>query len=94
MEKRYFNSEVRLGEGEESRHITAYGIVFNSESRVMDSWSGKRFVEIIRPEAVDGLLENEDIRAYYNHNRDMILARNKISMSLIKDEVGVRYEFD
>lgn len=96
MERRYYKNteiEVRDSGAGDTRTISGYGIVFNSESRTLRTSDGQKFVEIIKPESVDGLLDSDEIRAYFNHDKNIVLARNKRTMTLTKDEIGVRYEF-
>jgi HK97 family phage prohead protease len=96
MERRYYKNteiEVRDSGVNDTRTISGYGIVFNSESRVLRTADGQKFVEVIKPESVDGLLDSDEIRAYFNHDKNIVLARNKRTMTLTKDDFGVRYEF-
>ena len=84
------DSEVRLVGN--SRNIEGYGIVFNRESRDLGG-----FTEVILPESVKGVIENSDILALLNHNKNRgVLARSikgKGSMSLTVDKKGVKYSF-
>lgn len=76
----------------ESRHVSGYGAVFNSES------SDLGFIEIIQPGAIDeDTIKRSDIFATVNHDRDKILARSKNgqgSLLLTIDNVGLKYDFD
>jgi HK97 family phage prohead protease len=75
------------------RTIEGYAIVFNKESRDLGG-----FREVIRPEAVEGVIGESDILALLNHNLDRgILARSTNGSGTLKltiDSKGVRYMFD
>ena len=81
----------------ESRLISGYAIVFNSDSRVLCDWNGE-FIEQIEPGAVtDELLREADVKCLFNHNRECLLARSyrgEGTLKLEKDETGLRYEFE
>ena len=54
-----------------------------------------RIVERIYPGAFTKALENDDVRALFNHNSDMPLGRNKAgTLRLSVDDYGLRYEID
>jgi len=88
------DAELRVAAVENSRTIEGYGIVFNKQSVLL----GGMFSEIIRPEAVDGVIERSDILALINHDVSKgVLARStngKGTMSLTIDKKGVKYNFD
>ena len=94
MERRDNQVQIRANDDVESREVFGYGIVFNKESRVMMTRTGQKFVEIIRPEAVRGLLDSPDIKAYFNHDTDKVLAKNTVTMRLSEDSTGVSYRFE
>jgi len=75
-----------------SRKIEGYGIVFNSESKDLGG-----FVEIITPEAINGVIERSDVLALLNHNQERgLLARStngKGTLNLDADKKGLRYAF-
>ena len=77
---------------DENRHITGYGILFESESVDMG------FIEIIRRGAItQNELDNSDIFFYYNHDDSEVLARStngEGTLKLTVDDIGVKYEFD
>lgn len=83
--------------GADSRRIEGYAIVFNSDSRVLTTWEGS-FVETIEPDAVsDELLREADVKCLFNHNSEALLARSlrgEGTLTLEKDEHGLRYSFD
>lgn len=84
------DAEVRA-EGE-SRTISGYGVVFNSESRDLNG-----FTEIILPEAIKDVLPQSDVLALLNHQMEKgVLARcayGNGSMTLQVDNRGVKYSF-
>lgn len=84
-------------EGQSSRMIEGYAIVFGVESRlIVDYWDAYR--EIIEPGAVtEDDLKNFDIKMTMYHNREKILARSNKGEGTLKlsvDEVGVKYSFE
>lgn len=101
------NLEIRSFGGDaapkiEGRTIEGYAIVFNQRSEVMLDWSAeeglRRFVEVVSPTAIsDNLLQQSDIKALVEHNRQRLLARynkGKGTLELAIDEHGLRYKFD
>ena len=77
----------------DSRTVEGYGIVFNKESKDLGG-----FIEVILPQAMQGVIASSDIYATLNHNTERgILARSKRgkgSLTLEVDDVGVKYKFD
>lgn len=91
------NIETRAGHSfsvdDDSRKIEGYAIVFNSLSHDLGG-----FKEIIKPEAIEGVLERSCILALLNHDESRgILARYKNgggSLELTVDEKGLKYRFE
>ena len=91
------NIETRAGHSfsvdDASRKIEGYAIVFNSLSHDLGG-----FKEIIKPEAIEGVLERCCILALLNHDESRgILARYKNgegSLELTVDEKGLKYRFE
>lgn len=90
------NIETRAGQSfsvEDSRKIEGYAIVFNSLSHDLGG-----FKEIIKPEAIEGVLERSCILALLNHDESRgILARYKNgegSLELTVDAKGLKYRFE
>ena len=92
------NNEIRsfdidIEHDSESRTLRGYAVVFNSETRLKDN-----IHEIIQPTALDGVIQNSDIFALYEHNKDRgILARSKFgtgTLALQVDEKGLFFEFE
>ena len=97
MKKMKNNIETRAGHSfsvdDDSRKIEGYAIVFNSLSHDLGG-----FREIIKPEAIEGVLERSCILALLNHDESRgILARYKNgegSLELTIDEKGLKYRFE
>lgn len=78
---------------EENRTIGGYGIVFNSDSAVLYE-RGKKFREVIRPEAVQGVKTGRML-SMHNHKSDRLLGNTDAgTMRVITDEIGSFYETD
>lgn len=81
----------------EGRTISGYAIVWGVPSRVMWDWEGD-FVEYIERGAVDdALIAQSDVKALYNHDRNMLLARSAYGEGTLRlsiDEHGLRFEFE
>lgn len=85
------------GEGQASRTIEGYAIVFGRESVLLnDYWDEYR--EIIEPGAVtQELLDRSDIKMTLWHNREKLLARRNEGKGTLEvgiDDKGVWYRFD
>lgn len=88
MEKRLFNIETRMEEGE-TMNVVGHASVYNTMSEDLGG-----FREIIAPGAFDDVLDN-DVRALINHDGNLILARTTSgTLKLSTDEKGLKYEFD
>jgi len=92
LERRYITGEVKLEarENADSRKISGYAAVFNKASLPLD---GGWFREKINQRAFDKVLGG-DTACLFNHDTNLILARNKGTLKLSVDEIGLRYEFD
>lgn len=86
------NVELRALESPESRTITGYAVVFDTESQDLG------FIETIKRGAItQELVDSCDVFAKFNHDDNKILARSnqgKGSLRLTVDEKGLKYEFD
>lgn len=90
LERRTFRAELRAEENPESRRVSGYAAVFNSESEDLGG-----FTEVIEPGAFRDALLTSDVRALFNHNPSMILGRTSAgTLKLTEDERGLHYEFD
>ena len=93
LEKRVFTIEMRAaaeGEtGDERRTVTGYAAVFNSPSEDMG------FIEYIEPGAFRDAIAKSDVRALFNHDPNLILARTASgTLQISEDEKGLRYQFE
>lgn len=90
ISKEYRSAELAYKTG---RIIEGYAIVFNQLS---DDLGG--FREIIRPCAINQeLINNSDIIATMNHNKDYMMARlryGKGNIDLTIDDHGLKFKFD
>jgi len=71
--------------------IEGYALKFNKQA-VIGDW----FREEILPGALDKVL-NDDVRALFNHNPDMVLARSNNGEGTLKlsvDETGLKYRYE
>lgn len=86
------NISIRAIEGEESRHIEGYAMLFDTQSEFIG------FYESIERGAItQELVDASDIFACFNHDMNKVLARSNQGQGSLKvtvDEVGLKYEFD
>lgn len=89
---------IRESDGENSRKITGYAILFNTPSSTLYEDSEEVIREVISPSAVtQELLDQSDIKMTLFHDRHLILARSKSgagSLTYHIDNKGVSFEFD
>ena len=75
---------------EESRMISGYAAVFDSDS---EDFGG--FTERIERGAFAEAIKVSDVRALFNHDNNMILARTASgTLRIYEDERGLKYEFE
>ena len=89
----------RIVEGENSRRVEGYSIVFNQRSRILyDKEKKKSFVEIIEPRAVTKeFLDQQDIKFLFNHDSNHILGRSIFGYGTLSyeiDDYGVKYSLE
>lgn len=83
------NTEFEVRAESDSRRVVGRAIVFNSITDL--GW----YMEKIAPEAVDDLVLAQDVRALFNHDANLILARTKSgTLKLEKTAEGLDYSFD
>lgn len=91
IERRLFELsglEVRKADGK--RSLVGHAAVFDKLSVKMGG-----FREVIRAGTFKDSITTDDIRALWNHNTDIVLARNKAgTLRLEEDKVGLRVEID
>ena len=104
MRKKKVDKEIRINttrietrsdsEGK-IKGLTGYAAKFNEESKPLRDWWGDEFVEVIVPGAFKNSLENNTIKALYNHNPDYVLGSTKSgTLRLEEDEIGLRFDLD
>lgn len=97
-ESRRLTAPIELraeGDSEQSNIIFGYAAKFNSRSGNLGE-ANRQFYETIAPGAFDDVLL-DDVRALFNHEPDMILARSKNgegTLTLGIDDVGLTYMFE
>jgi HK97 family phage prohead protease len=80
--------ETRADGDDSSKTIIGHAAVFNELSENLGG-----FREIIKPGAFREAIEQDDVRALFNHNPDFILGRNKSgTLKLSEDERGLAIE--
>lgn len=97
IERRFTSGRVEVraeGEGQPKK-VRGYAAVYNQESENLGT-DRYQFREVIEPGAFDDVLK-DDVRALFNHNPNLILARSKNGEGTLKigvDDVGLWYEFE
>ena len=90
--------QVREADGEQSRTITGYAILFNTPSAPLWDDDEEEVREVIAPEAVTrAFLDTCDIKMTMFHDRQLILARSKEgtgTLSYTVDAKGVAFSFE
>lgn len=85
-------------EGEASRTITGYAILFNTPSAAMYADETEEIREVIAPGAVTReLLDSSDIKMTLFHDNHLLLARSKQGSGTLSygiDDRGVYFEFE
>jgi hypothetical protein len=91
IERRTFVvQDLRASDEGEDPKISGYAAVFNSLSEDLGG-----FRERIKPGAFAKTIQEHDIRALFNHDKNHVLGRNKAgTLKLSEDEVGLRIEID
>ena len=100
IERRFCDKCITRSVDSDSRRVEGYALVFNSLSRDLGG-----VVERIAPHALDGVLEDSDIKCWLNHDASRgALARCRganvpqaeagNSLELEVDDIGLRYAFD
>lgn len=92
IERRFTTGKVEVRAAEDGKVATVrgYAAMFDKRSENLGG-----FVEIIKRGAFDGVA-GDDIRALFNHDANLILARSKNGEGTLKvgiDDVGLWYEF-
>ena len=86
------NIQIRAVDGESSRHIEGYALMFDAQSEYIG------FYETIERGAVtQEMVDACDVFATFNHDMNKIFARSNMgkgSLTLTVDDTGLKYEFD
>jgi hypothetical protein len=90
-------SDYELRMESDSRIVFGDAIVFNRESKLIYE-EGELFYEMIKPEAMAGIIEKSDIFVWLNHDKNRgLLARSKNgsgSLKLEPSDVAVKFSFE
>lgn len=89
-ERRFFvsNIEIREADNIAPARIQGYAAVFDSPSVDFGGWT-----ETIDPEAFNEVLK-DDAFALFNHDPNLVLARNNVNLTLSVDKRGLLYSFN
>ena len=95
-ERRFITETVKIDVREEQDAndadiIEGYALKFNKQTVI-----GDYFREEIMPGALDNIL-NDDVRALFNHDPNMVLARSvngEGTLKLMVDETGLKYRYE
>ena len=85
-ERRYLAlDEVELRADGDGLELTGYGAVFNAETVIWDAWR-----ESVEQGAYAKTIQEGDIRALFNHERGIVLGRNRAgTLQLSEDDRGL-----
>lgn len=86
------NLETRAEQDGEKHIISGYASVFNSRTTIGNDW----WTEEIAPGAfTESINNNNDIRALFNHDWNMVLGRTKAgTLKLEQDDHGLKFEVE
>src|SRR5687768_5826990 len=92
-ERRGIAGTVEFREADDKSTIGGYAAVFNQETVIGGGMWG--FREQIAPGAFDTAIENDDVRALFNHDPNYVLGRTVSgTLKLSADKKGLRYDVD
>jgi HK97 family phage prohead protease len=97
QERRFVSAsvEIRADEGEGKPKVRGYAAKYNVQSENLGNEEYQIF-ETIQSGSFDEVL-NDDVRALFNHDSNLILARSKNgigTLTLGTDDIGLFYEFE
>ena len=87
IETRSFKTELRNEARDEARVVSGYAAVFNEWSEDLGG-----FRERISPGAFQNTIDNDDIRALWNHDSAWVMGRSGKNLRLWEDEIGLAFE--
>lgn len=87
LERRVLVAPLEMRAEGETRQIVGHAAVFDQETDI-----GGYFVERIAPGAFSRAIQQDDVRALFNHDPNFVLGRNKSgTLTLREDEKGLHY---
>ena len=90
IERRAFPVEFRVKRDDDNAKIVGHAAVFNSLSVELFG-----FREEVSPGAFTQTIQQDDVRALFNHDPNFVLGRNVAkTLRLSEDEKGLMYEID
>jgi len=90
IERRTVVADVETRAEGARRIITGYAAVFNERSNNLGG-----FVETVKPGAFTKTLNESDVRAYLNHDKNLILGRMSAgTLRIAEDATGLHYEIE
>jgi uncharacterized protein len=93
-QRRFFDNSPEIRTEENTDIVEGLGIVYNSLSQNFAPYMDGGAYEIIEPGASRGLLDDEDIMILFNHDPNLVLARNKNTANLTETDAGVTYRYN
>ena len=95
IERRVCMHGVELRADAEQRTVTGYAAVFYDGKPDTEFRWGSDYVERIAPGAFKRAVSEDDVRALFNHDANIVLGRNKAgTLRLSEDVRGLRFEVD
>lgn len=92
QERRIHRQTVEVREAEDQSTISGYAAVFNEETVIGGVFG---FREKIAPGAFDDAITQDDVRALFNHDPNMLLGRTASgTLRLSADKRGLKYDVD
>ena len=83
----FLEIETNGAKAEDENTIVGYAAKFNRDSQDFGGW-----IERIAPGFFDGLLDDSDTIAAFNHSQNLIFGRNKVNLTLSVDDIGLMYK--
>src|SRR5690348_12903845 len=90
QERRALREKIEFREADGGANISGYAAVFNQETVIGDGIFG--FREQIDPGAFDVAIKEDDVRALFNHDPNILLGRTESgTLQLSTDRRGLKY---
>jgi HK97 family phage prohead protease len=92
-EYRYLVRPVELrADGDAGRRMAGHAAVFNVDQPIGPA-SNPYWIERIAPGAFRQSIEQDDVRALFNHDANIVLGRNRAgTLRMVEDEIGLAVE--